>query len=160
MLKAFPAAAVSQLCCAVLRDGPEKKTDPRGVYFRVNCFDVFDASAPFGGYQMSGNGRELGEYGLEAYTEVKTVRTCSSSSLGHCMVTTAGTLPIAMYRDAVWFTAADTVTVTVQRHCMVGRRWHIHSNHVQRHSMVSCCRHNHSNCTETQYGWPLLAHSQ
>ena len=41
--------------------------------FRVNCFDVFDASAPFGGYQMSGNGRELGEYGLEAYTEVKTV---------------------------------------------------------------------------------------
>ncbi|KAK7116488.1 aldehyde dehydrogenase, mitochondrial-like [Littorina saxatilis] len=39
----------------------------------VNCFDVFDASAPFGGYQMSGNGRELGEYGLEAYTEVKTV---------------------------------------------------------------------------------------
>nr|KAG5709884.1 hypothetical protein BaRGS_029926 [Batillaria attramentaria] len=39
----------------------------------VNCYDVFDASAPFGGYQMSGNGRELGEYGLEAYTEVKTV---------------------------------------------------------------------------------------
>jgi len=39
----------------------------------VNCFDVFDASAPFGGYAMSGNGRELGEYGLEAYTEVKTV---------------------------------------------------------------------------------------
>ena len=24
-------------------------------------------------FQMSGNGRELGEYGLEAYTEVKTV---------------------------------------------------------------------------------------
>ncbi|KAL8597817.1 Aldehyde dehydrogenase, mitochondrial [Nucella lapillus] len=39
----------------------------------VNCFDTFDASAPFGGYRMSGNGRELGEYGLEAYTEVKTV---------------------------------------------------------------------------------------
>lgn len=39
----------------------------------VNCYDVFDASAPFGGYKMSGNGRELGEYGLEAYTEVKTV---------------------------------------------------------------------------------------
>ena len=86
MLKAFPAAAVSQVSCAVLRDGPEKKTDPRGVYFRVNCFDVFDASAPFGGYQMSGNGRVLGEYGLEAYTEVKTVRTCSASSLGHCVV--------------------------------------------------------------------------
>jgi aldehyde dehydrogenase (NAD+) len=39
----------------------------------VNCFDVFDAAAPFGGYKMSGIGRELGEYALEAYTEVKTV---------------------------------------------------------------------------------------
>src|SRR5262249_4088810 len=39
----------------------------------VNCYDVFDAAAPFGGYKMSGIGRELGEYSLEAYTEVKTV---------------------------------------------------------------------------------------
>jgi len=39
----------------------------------VNCFNVFDAAAPFGGYKMSGNGRELGEYGLQNYTEVKTV---------------------------------------------------------------------------------------
>ncbi|KAK6038027.1 hypothetical protein COOONC_24467 [Cooperia oncophora] len=39
----------------------------------VNCFDVFDAAAPFGGYNQSGIGRELGEYALEAYTEVKTV---------------------------------------------------------------------------------------
>ncbi|XP_045216861.2 aldehyde dehydrogenase, mitochondrial-like [Mercenaria mercenaria] len=39
----------------------------------VNCYDVFDSCAPFGGYNMSGNGRELGEYGLEAYTEVKHV---------------------------------------------------------------------------------------
>lgn len=39
----------------------------------VNCFDVFDAAAPFGGYKMSGIGRELGEYALELYTEVKTV---------------------------------------------------------------------------------------
>jgi len=39
----------------------------------VNCYDVFDAASPFGGYKMSGAGRELGEYGLEAYTEVKTV---------------------------------------------------------------------------------------
>jgi aldehyde dehydrogenase (NAD+) len=41
----------------------------------VNCYDVFDAAAPFGGYKMSGNGRELGEYGLANYTEVKTVVT-------------------------------------------------------------------------------------
>jgi len=39
----------------------------------VNCYDALEAQAPFGGYKMSGNGRELGEYGLEAYTEVKTV---------------------------------------------------------------------------------------
>lgn len=39
----------------------------------VNCFDVFDAAAPFGGFKQSGMGRELGEYGLQQYTEVKTV---------------------------------------------------------------------------------------
>jgi len=39
----------------------------------INCYDNLNAQAPFGGYKMSGNGRELGEYGLEAYTEVKTV---------------------------------------------------------------------------------------
>ncbi|MBZ5528335.1 MAG: aldehyde dehydrogenase family protein [Acidobacteriia bacterium] len=39
----------------------------------VNCFDVFDAGAPFGGFKQSGIGRELGEYGLANYTEVKTV---------------------------------------------------------------------------------------
>jgi aldehyde dehydrogenase (NAD+) len=39
----------------------------------VNCYDVFDAAAPFGGFKMSGMGRELGEYALRNYTEVKTV---------------------------------------------------------------------------------------
>jgi aldehyde dehydrogenase (NAD+) len=39
----------------------------------VNCFDVFDAGAPFGGFKMSGIGRELGQYALSLYTEVKTV---------------------------------------------------------------------------------------
>ncbi len=39
----------------------------------VNCFDVFDAAAPFGGFKQSGIGRELGEYALGLYTEVKTV---------------------------------------------------------------------------------------
>lgn len=39
----------------------------------VNCYDIFDAAAPFGGFKQSGMGRELGEYGLQQYTEVKTV---------------------------------------------------------------------------------------
>ena len=39
----------------------------------VNCFDVFDAAAPFGGFKQSGIGRELGEYGLQQYCEIKTV---------------------------------------------------------------------------------------
>ena len=39
----------------------------------INCYDVFDAAAPFGGFKMSGIGRELGEYALRNYTEVKTV---------------------------------------------------------------------------------------
>jgi len=39
----------------------------------VNTYNVLSASAPFGGYKESGIGRELGEYGLENYTEVKTV---------------------------------------------------------------------------------------
>jgi aldehyde dehydrogenase (NAD+) len=39
----------------------------------INCYDVFDAGAPFGGFKQSGMGRELGEKGLDAYTESKTV---------------------------------------------------------------------------------------
>lgn len=39
----------------------------------VNCYDVFDAAAPFGGFKMSGMGRELGAAGLANYTEWKTV---------------------------------------------------------------------------------------
>lgn len=43
----------------------------------VNCYDVFDAAAPFGGFKMSGIGRELGEYALRNYLEVKTVTVAS-----------------------------------------------------------------------------------
>jgi aldehyde dehydrogenase (NAD+) len=39
----------------------------------VNCYDVIDTAAPFGGYKMSGMGRECGEYALRNYTEVKTI---------------------------------------------------------------------------------------
>jgi phenylacetaldehyde dehydrogenase len=39
----------------------------------VNCYGVFDAAMPFGGYKMSGWGREMGHEVLHAYTELKTV---------------------------------------------------------------------------------------
>ena len=39
----------------------------------VNCYDVFDANTPFGGFKDSGVGRELGEQGLRNYLESKTV---------------------------------------------------------------------------------------
>ncbi|NGP59306.1 aldehyde dehydrogenase family protein [Paenibacillus thiaminolyticus] len=39
----------------------------------VNCYNAFDAAAPFGGYKQSGLGREMGSYALDNYTEVKTV---------------------------------------------------------------------------------------
>jgi len=39
----------------------------------INCYNVFDAALPFGGYKQSGWGREMGHEVLELYTEVKTV---------------------------------------------------------------------------------------
>ena len=39
----------------------------------INCFNIFDAALPFGGYKQSGWGREMGEAVLEHYTETKAV---------------------------------------------------------------------------------------
>lgn len=39
----------------------------------VNTYNHVTAQAPFGGFKMSGQGREFGLYGVEAYLEVKTV---------------------------------------------------------------------------------------
>lgn len=41
----------------------------------VNCYNVLEAHTPFGGFKDSGSGRELSEYGLRQYTEIKTVIT-------------------------------------------------------------------------------------
>ncbi len=39
----------------------------------INDFNIYFAQAPWGGYKQSGIGRELGQMGLEEYTEVKHV---------------------------------------------------------------------------------------
>lgn len=41
----------------------------------INCFDVFDAAIPFGGYKMSGQGREKGIDSLKNYLQIKAVVT-------------------------------------------------------------------------------------
>lgn len=39
----------------------------------VNCFNAFSPQTPFGGFKDSGLGREMSQYGLQQYTEVKVV---------------------------------------------------------------------------------------
>jgi phenylacetaldehyde dehydrogenase len=39
----------------------------------INCYNVFDAALPFGGYKQSGWGREMGEAVLENYLSTKAV---------------------------------------------------------------------------------------
>ncbi|CAH8521076.1 unnamed protein product [Dicrocoelium dendriticum] len=41
--------------------------------FWINSYNTLGPQAPFGGYKMSGVGREFGEYGLYAYLQVKTI---------------------------------------------------------------------------------------
>jgi aldehyde dehydrogenase (NAD+) len=41
----------------------------------INCYNMFFNQNPFGGYKTSGLGRELGEYALSEYTQVKSVQT-------------------------------------------------------------------------------------
>lgn len=39
----------------------------------INCYNIFDAALPFGGYKQSGWGREMGHDALNLYTELKAV---------------------------------------------------------------------------------------
>jgi aldehyde dehydrogenase (NAD+) len=58
------------------RDAKKAQTVAAGIRAGtvwINCYNVLDVRAPFGGYKQSGMGRELGEYGLQEYSEIKTV---------------------------------------------------------------------------------------
>jgi phenylacetaldehyde dehydrogenase len=39
----------------------------------INCYNIFDAALPFGGYKQSGWGREMGHDALDLYTQKKAV---------------------------------------------------------------------------------------
>jgi phenylacetaldehyde dehydrogenase len=39
----------------------------------VNCYNIFDAALPFGGFKQSGWGREMGREAIDLYTETKAV---------------------------------------------------------------------------------------
>ncbi|KAK9100899.1 hypothetical protein Scep_024329 [Stephania cephalantha] len=41
----------------------------------INCYFAFDMDCPYGGYKMSGSGRDMGLYALEKYLQVKSVVT-------------------------------------------------------------------------------------
>lgn len=54
----------------------------RSGYVWINTVGSVSYNAPFGGYGQSGFGRELGEYGLESYMQIKTVYTKSTTLEG------------------------------------------------------------------------------
>ena len=39
----------------------------------INCYNIFDAALPFGGYKQSGWGREMGHDAIDLYTQKKAV---------------------------------------------------------------------------------------
>ena len=39
----------------------------------INCYNIFDAALPFGGYKQSGWGREMGHEALNLYTQTKAI---------------------------------------------------------------------------------------
>ncbi|TKS70403.1 Aldehyde dehydrogenase family 1 member A3 [Collichthys lucidus] len=64
-----------------MRIAKEEVTTSYNFIKKINCYNALHAQTPFGGYKMSGNGRELGEYALAEYSEVKAVTIKLSETL-------------------------------------------------------------------------------
>ena len=47
----------------------------------INCYNPCFVEGPWGGYKMSGIGRDLGVHGLEEYQEVKQINDCLNPGL-------------------------------------------------------------------------------
>ena len=65
----------SMISCSDLKKGQELAKKIRAGQVIVNRISRGDYPAPFGGFKMSGNGREHGHFGIEEYLEVQAVIT-------------------------------------------------------------------------------------
>ena len=65
----------SMISCSDLKRGQELAKKIRAGQVIVNRISRGDYPAPFGGFKMSGNGREHGHFGIEEYLEVQAVIT-------------------------------------------------------------------------------------
>ena len=61
-----------------VRSGDEERAGAGGARLRTGQVDInqggFNLLAPFGGYRQSGNGRELGKFGLDEFLETKSLQ--------------------------------------------------------------------------------------
>lgn len=67
-----PYGLAAYLQCSDLNAAKQIALQMRAGQVMINS-PAWDASAPFGGFKQSGNGRECGEFGFEAFLEVKAV---------------------------------------------------------------------------------------
>ena len=63
----------SYITCLDTKDGVKIAKEIKAGQTIINKKGRGSAPAPFGGFKMSGNGREHGLYGLEEYLEIKAI---------------------------------------------------------------------------------------
>jgi aldehyde dehydrogenase (NAD+) len=63
----------SYITCLDTEDGVKIAKEIKAGQTIINKKSRGSAPAPFGGFKMSGNGREHGLYGLEEYLEIKAI---------------------------------------------------------------------------------------